>query len=70
MPVARAIVQSPWGMPTLAPEAVLFYKADHPRAHDETDFVALLPHLGEEQRRWLRDAIARSRAEHPWLELL
>ncbi len=42
LPIGRCIVSSPWGLPTLAPEAVLFYKASGEiRPHDEADFHAL-----------------------------
>ncbi|WP_246257153.1 nucleotidyltransferase domain-containing protein [Amycolatopsis anabasis] len=54
------------GVPYLAPEIQLFYKAREPRPKDETDFAAALPGLSAPQRRWLRDAIATTYGEHPW----
>jgi hypothetical protein len=54
------------GIPYLEPEVQLFYKATAPRAKDETDFTAVLPHLSAEQRDWLRDALADSYGDHPW----
>ena len=68
MPLHRAIVQSAWGLPTLAPEALLFYKGGDLRRRDKLDFLALLPHLTAEQRGWLREAI--SLVGHPWLAQL
>ncbi len=68
MPLRRAVVQSAWGLPTLAPEALLFYKAGDLRRRDKLDFLALLPHLTAEQRGWLRDAV--SLVGHPWLAQL
>jgi hypothetical protein len=67
LPLERAIRLSPWGVPTLAPEALLFYKSKgmRIRLRDHLDFVALLPHLSGEQRNWLRGAIAL--VGHPWL---
>ena len=54
------------GIPYLAPEIQLFYKAKNPRLKDETDFTAVLPCLARAQRRWLSDALARTYGEHPW----
>ena len=53
-------------IPVLAPEIVLLYKSKAPRLTDEADFHAALPALRSEQREWLRLAIARSSANHPW----
>ena len=64
----QAIVESPWGLPALVPEGLLFYKADDPRRRDKIDFLALRSHLTPEQREWLRDAL--SRLGHPWLSRL
>lgn len=58
------------GLPYLAPEIQLFYKAKDPRPKDETDFTAVLPFLTETQRRWLSDALARTVGEHPWRDRL
>jgi hypothetical protein len=54
------------GIPYLAPEIQLFYKAANPRPKDETDFTAVLPFLAEAQRQWLSNALARTFGEHPW----
>lgn len=74
-PLARCVQQSPWGMPTVVPELLLFYKAtEHfdvegmkERPHDKIDFLALLPHLSEGQGAWLREAITLLHPGHPWL---
>jgi len=78
MPLAGCIRQSGWGLPTVAPEVILFYKAtlyvgtkNHLRPHDEADLVALLPLLSEGQRAWLREAVSRVYVgEHPWVRRL
>jgi len=75
LPLAECIRQSGWGLPTLAPEVLLFFKAtlyvgtkNHLRPRDEADLIALLPLLTEEQREWLREAVSRVYAgEHPWV---
>jgi len=68
MPLHQAVRQSEWGLPTLVPEVLLFYKASELRRRDKLDFLALLPHLTQEQRDWLRSAI--SLLGHPWLAQL
>jgi hypothetical protein len=81
--VDRSTRQSSWGLPTLAPEVVLFYKAGGhltaaeaeaggavPRPHDVRDFLALLPVLTAAQRFWLAASLAEARPGHPWLTQL
>ena len=68
MPLRGAIQQSPWGLPTAAPEVLLFFKALDLRRRDKLDFAALLPVLTQEQRDWLRDAIET--VGHPWVSQL
>jgi hypothetical protein len=58
------------GIPYLAPEIQLFYKAKNLRPKDETDFTAVLPFLNQQQRQWLGDAIARTLGDHPWRDRL
>lgn len=80
LPLRSCVQQSPWGLPTAVPEVLLFFKATAyfgieeqmtgGRYQDEPDFLALLPHLTEKQRRWLREAISLVRPEHPWLSRL
>src|SRR5436309_6543830 len=48
--------QTPGGVPYLAPEIVLLYKAATPSPLDEADFNAALPALDEAQRLWLAAA--------------
>jgi hypothetical protein len=75
LPLSDSIRESGWGLPTVTPRVILFFKAtmyvgtkNHLRPHDEADFAALLPLLTEEQRAWLRDAIKQVYlGEHPWL---
>lgn len=73
----RGVQESRFGVPTLAPEAVLFYKATaykdtrhYLRRRDHIDFERLVPRLNGEQRGWLSDAIARVEPDHPWLGVL
>jgi len=68
IPIADAVRESPWGLPTVVPEVLLFFKSLDLRRRDKLDFETVLPHLGQEQRDWLREAIAR--LGHPWLSQL
>jgi hypothetical protein len=58
------------GVPVLAPEIVLLYKAKGPRARDEHDFRETAPALDAEARRWLRRALTVCHPGHPWLPAL
>lgn len=78
--LAGAIQPSPWGVPAVVPEVIIYHKALPPawrdgprpalRPHDELDFVALLPLLGEAQVSWLRGAISLVDPGHQWLAWL
>lgn len=58
LPLDRFDLQSPWGLPTLAPEALLFYKlSGERRPRDEQDIAALCPILDGAQRSWLHSAL-------------
>jgi hypothetical protein len=71
MPVSRCITRSAEGVPILAPEVVLFYKAiGEIRPHDDADFRALAPTLDAPARDWLRQALVALRPEHEWLPAL
>lgn len=58
------------GLPVLAPEIALLYKAKVPTATDERDFAHALPALPASARRWLGDALDLVHPGHPWQERL
>lgn len=66
-PLTLACLTAPSGMPYLAPEIVLLYKAKGTRDSDHEDFEAVLGWLRDEQRLWLREALEVDRPEHEWL---
>ncbi|MGW0825528.1 nucleotidyltransferase domain-containing protein [Streptomyces sp. NPDC002845] len=66
LPIERVGRTSANGIPYLAPEVQLFYKAKATRDKDETDFEAVLPLLDVSQRIWLADAIKVIAPDHPW----
>jgi hypothetical protein len=79
MPFRDANRGCPWGIPTVVPEVLLFYKAvayiDHAtmasrNPKDGADFRALAPRLGPNERAWLRHAISTLHPRHAWLPVL
>jgi hypothetical protein len=72
--IARALTTvggiSADGIPYLAPEIQLLYKAKNLRPKDEADFILTLPALNGERRHWLKNALTATHPQHPWLEQL
>ncbi|MFC0678114.1 nucleotidyltransferase domain-containing protein [Lysobacter korlensis] len=69
-PISSLGLQGPEGIPVLAPEIQLHYKAARPRPKDEQDFRNTVPRMSEAQREWLRHAIVIAYGEHPWAAAL
>jgi Aminoglycoside-2''-adenylyltransferase len=70
MPLSRMGFHPLWGLPYLAPEIVLLFKAKHLEPRDRVDFDHALPALSADARRWLRDAIAKTYPGHEWLKVI
>jgi hypothetical protein len=58
---------SPFGIPTIAPELQLLYKAKRHRPKDEHDFRQACNHLSAEQRVWLATALQAHYPKDPWI---
>lgn len=69
-PLALTGMRTADGVPFLAPEIVLLYKAKDPRERDLHDFRVARGVLDEDRRRWLRDVLARVHPGHPWIREL
>jgi hypothetical protein len=67
LPYADIIRHTPDGIPYLAPELVLLFKAKHARPKDQADFDGTVPHLTPAQRGTLAELLARVHPEHHWL---
>ncbi|MFC5494380.1 nucleotidyltransferase domain-containing protein [Nocardioides caricicola] len=52
------------------PEVALLFKAAQAREKDRQDAEVALPMLDSGARAWLRDAVARTTPNHPWLSEL
>ena len=70
LPLDRAIRHTSAGIPYLAPEMQLLYKAKHHREKDESDFTAAMQLMSDEQRRWLKHALQLWDANDRWLTRL
>jgi len=64
------IRRSSHGIPYLAPEIQLLYKARAIRAQDQADFELVAPRLDADARAWLRNALSLTDAHHKWLPAL
>lgn len=69
-PLATLGQQTQDGLPYLAPEIQLLYKAKSPRPKDEADFATTLPSLDQQRCQWLAQALALVHPDHPWLARL
>jgi hypothetical protein len=70
MPISRMGFHPLRGLPYLAPEIVLLFKAKHLEPRDRIDFDHAIPALSADARRWLRDAIEKTHPGHEWLNAL
>jgi hypothetical protein len=66
-PYREIIHRTQGGIPYLAPELVLLFKAKHAREKDQADFDATVPHMTPAQRQALATLIARVHPGHHWL---
>ncbi len=65
-PYADVIEMSPLGVPIVAPEIVLLFKARWQRPKDEADLAGVLPLLDDRRRAWLAGALDLVHPGHPW----
>ncbi|MEU4302344.1 nucleotidyltransferase domain-containing protein [Kitasatospora aureofaciens] len=67
LPYGDIVHRTPDGIPYLAPELVLLFKAKHARPKDRADFEATVPHLSAAQRETLAGLLIRVHPGHPWI---
>ena len=70
LPYDQVIRHDGGGIPYLAPELALLFKAKYRRPKDDADFAAALPLLGADARARLRATLAQVHPGHPWIEAL
>jgi hypothetical protein len=66
-PYSEIIHRTSEGIPYLAPELVLLFKAKHTRQKDQADFDGTVPHMSSPQRKKLRELLAIAHPGHRWL---
>ncbi|WP_369211982.1 nucleotidyltransferase domain-containing protein [Streptomyces flavofungini] len=66
LPYSDIVHHTQDGIPYLAPELVLLFKAKHTRRKDQADFDATVPHLSTAQRETLAELLDRVHPGHPW----
>jgi hypothetical protein len=69
-PRAWASGRTAAGIPYVAPQIVLLFKAKATRDKDQADFALVAPRLSAEARRWLADALRATHPGHPWIDRL
>jgi hypothetical protein len=69
-PFSAMIQRTPSGIPYLAPEIQLLYKARSPRSQDQADFDLVGPRLVTAARTWLVNSLVRTEIGHPWISAL
>ncbi|HET7902095.1 MAG TPA: hypothetical protein VFL59_12990 [Candidatus Nanopelagicales bacterium] len=68
MPYAELVRTTQDGIPFMAPQVVLLFKAKHTGAKDVADLEHCLPRLAATERTWLVEALGRVHPGHPWIE--
>jgi hypothetical protein len=68
--VRQLAALTPSGIPIVAPEVQLLYKARHTGDKDEHDFRLVSGSLRGTRRTWLREALELIHPGHRWLEEL
>jgi hypothetical protein len=69
-PHAWASGRTAAGIPYVAPQIVLLFKAKAKRDKDEADFSVAAPRLPPEAREWLAAALRATQPGHPWTDRL
>ncbi|WP_328296588.1 hypothetical protein OG389_01440 [Streptomyces sp. NBC_00435] len=67
LPYASVVRHTPDGIPYLAPELALLFKAKATRPKDQHDFAGALPLMDAVQRRTLAELLAHVHPGHSWL---
>jgi hypothetical protein len=67
LPYSEIIYRTLDGIPYLAPELVLLFKARHARPKDQADFDQTIPHMTQAQRQTLAELLVRAHPGHHWL---
>jgi hypothetical protein len=69
-PRAWASGRTAAGIPYVAPQIVLLFKAKATRDKDQADFALVAPKLSPEARDWLAASLRTLQPSHPWIDRL
>lgn len=69
-PLREVIHWSEQGIPYIAPEVQLLYKARSVRPKDQADFETVTPELDSAARAWLARALSKTCPGHAWIGVL
>jgi hypothetical protein len=69
-PRAWASGRTAAGIPYVAPQIVLLFKAKAARDKDQADFATVAPRLAHDARVWLAAALRTIHPGHPWIDRL
>jgi hypothetical protein len=69
-PLTDVIRWTAEGLPYLAPEIQLLYKAKRPRERDHANFSRTVPWLDLKAREWLINALVLTHPTHEWISAL
>ena len=70
LPVVKLAQRNAEGVPIVAPEVQLLYKAAHDDPKNEHDFGLVSNKIGGTRRKWLRESLELVHPGHHWLEEL
>jgi hypothetical protein len=70
LPYSAVTAYTPDGIPYLAPQIALLFKAKWTRPKDQADFDGSAPRLDAAQRAWLQAALVRIHPGHSWIGAL
>jgi hypothetical protein len=59
--------KTPDGIPYIAPEVLLLFKAKHLRPKDRHYFDLVVDKLNPDAREWLRQSLVRMHPRHAWI---
>jgi hypothetical protein len=70
LPVRLLAQRNAVGIPIVAPEVQLLYKARHAAKKDDHDFELVSAHIRGTRRAWLREALELIHPGHRWIQAL
>jgi len=67
-PIGTLGTVNPEGVPYIAPEVLLLFKAEIAQTKVDQDFNAVFPELTATAKKWLQEALDTTHPGHPWIQ--